>query len=181
MKPSYKPNYNNRPKHILEDDKFYFITARTVDSQWFLQPDKYKQILLKIIREKTQKFNFPLIAFVILQNHYHLILKVVDSLQIPKIMREINGASARAINKADLAIDRKIWWNYYDHVIRNENDFFKHLNYIHQNPIKHGFSKEFGGIFSSYNAWVEKKGKEYLDQAFEKYPIVDFKMLNDEF
>ena len=31
---------------------------------------------------------------------------------------------------------------YYDHIIRNENDFYKHLDYIHYNPIKHDYVKK---------------------------------------
>ena len=112
---------------------------------------------------------------------YHLILKITDANIIPKFIAELNGSSARAINQADDAIQRKIWWNYYDHVIRNEADFFKHLNYIHQNPIKHGLAKDFEYKFSSFESWVKKKGREYLDHAWEKYPIIDFKMANDEF
>ena len=134
-----------------------------------------------MFEEKTKKFGFPLIAYVILNNHYHLILKISCAETIPKFIGELNGASARTINKADDVTGRKIWWNYYDHIIRDEADFFKHLNYIHQNPIKHGLSKGIGYPFSSYNAWVQKKGKEYLDDAFARYPIVDFLTSNDEF
>jgi len=176
-----QPNFENRPKHLQQDNSFYFFTVRTINGQWFLQPNKYKLLLLDILEEKTKKFNLPLIAYVILNNHYHLILKIIDARKIPKFIGELNGASARAINKADDAINRKIWWNYYDHVIRNEADFLKHLNYIHQNPVKHGLTQKLEYQFSSYSAWVKKKGKEYLDDASEKYPIVDFTTSNDEF
>ena len=180
MRSNYKPKFTNRPKHFQQNDSFYFFTVRTLDGQWFLQPDLYKQILLDMIREKAAKFKFPLIAYAILQNHYHLILKIPDAQKIPKFIGELNGTSARTINQADSIIDRKIWWNYYDHVIRNESDFFKHLNYIHQNPIKHNVTKNFSYKFSSYDSWLKKKGKEYLDHSFEKYPIADFVMRGDE-
>lgn len=181
MKPIYKPDFSNRPQHIKQDNTFYFFTVRTIEGQWFLRPDKYKQILLDKIKEKSKKFNFSLIAYVILNNHYHLLVKIADSLSIPKFMAELNGASARELNKADGVISRKIWWNYYDHVIRDEVDFFKHLNYIHQNPIKHSLVSDFTYPFSSYSSWVNKKGKAYLDDAFTKYPIIDFKMKMDDF
>lgn len=182
MRPSkFKYKHTNRPKHIQQDNSFYFFTVRTIDGQWFLQPDNYKQILLDTIKDKTKKFKFPLIAYVILQNHYHLICNVSDARKISKFIGELNGASARAINIADSAINRKIWWNYYDHVIRNESDFFKHLNYIHQNPIKHDLAESFSYKFSSYGIWLKKKGKEYLDHSFEKYPIADFMMKGDDF
>jgi len=181
MRPNYKPKLTNRPKHIQQDNCYYFLTVRTIDGLWFLQPDKYKRILLEVIRDKIKKFELPLIAYVILQNHYHLITKFTDAGLIPKFIKELNGASARYINKADSAIDRKIWWNYYDHAIRDDADFYKHLNYIHQNPIKHGLSKDFDYQFSSYNAWVQRRGKDYLDHAFEQYPVINFVMKGDEY
>lgn len=174
MRKNYKPSLTNRPQHLLQNNSDYFLTVRVVDAQFILRPDKYKQILLHKIKEKTEKFGFGLTAYAILHNHYHLMIKVVDSGKLSKFMGELNGSSAREINKADGVLERKIWWNYYDHIIRGETDFFKHLNYIHQNPIKHGLSKSFEYQFSSYDGWVEKKGKEYLDHAFEKYPIIDF-------
>ena len=181
MRTDQKPNLENRPKHLLQDNSYYFFTVRTVERKWFLRPDEYKQILFDKIKEKTNKFEFPLIAYVILNNHYHIIVKVDDSNKITKFFTELNGASSRELNKADGVIARKVWWNYYDHIIRDEQDFFMHLNYIHQNPIKHEISKEFSYKFSSYDAWVKKKGKEYLDQSFEKYPIIDFAMYKDDF
>ena len=176
-----QPNFKNRPKHLKQNNSFYFFTVRTIEGQWYLRPDKYKKLLLNILKEKTKKFGFPLIAYAILNNHYHLIIKVTKTDQTAKYIGEINGASAHAINQADDVTGRKIWWNYYDHVIRDETDFFKHLNYLHQNPIKHGLSKTLTYPFSSYNIWVKKKGKEYLNDAFEKYPIVDFMTADDEF
>jgi len=174
MRPNYKPKFTNRPKHFQQNNSFYFFTVRTINGQWFLQPDAYKQILLKILQEKAKKFKYSLISYVILNNHYHLILEITNAKTIPKFIGEINGASARAINIADSVIERKIWWNYYDHVIRDEADFFKHLNYLHQNPVKHGVTKNFSYPFSSFGAWVRKRGREYLDDALAKYPVVDF-------
>lgn len=181
MRSNYKPNFQNRPPHKVRENGYYFITVRTIEGQWFLQPDQYKEILRDIIREKTKKFSYPLVAYSIMNNHYHLIIDVKVAGNLSKFMNEVNGASSRAINKADHVIDRKIWWNYFETPINSEKFFYNHLNYIHQNPIKHGLSKKFGYKFSSYSSWEQKKGKEYLDDCFSKYPIIDFKMLNDEF
>jgi len=176
-----RPNFTNRPKHISQDNSIYFITARTIDGMWFLKPDRYKQILFEKIKEKTSKFDSPLLAYVILNNHYHLIIKVEKANILPKFIKELNGASSLAINTAENVVGRKIWWNYFDHVIRDEADFYKHLNYIHQNPIKHGLSRNFDFKFSSYGSWLKKKGLEYLNQSFEKYPVVDFVVVGDEY
>jgi len=181
VKKNYKPNLENRPPHLKITAEYYFITCRTINGQWFLQPPKYKTLLFDTIHQKSQKFATPLLAYVILHNHYHLIIKPPNTGIVSKFIKEANGASARAINKADGVIDRKIWWNYFDSPIKTEPYFYKHLNYIHQNPVKHGVSNGFSYHFSSYDAWKDKKGKEFLDDSFSKYPIVDFVTAMDDY
>ncbi|MDO9269561.1 MAG: hypothetical protein Q7T96_10700 [Methylobacter sp.] len=40
---------------------------------------------------------------------------------------------------------KAVWQpRFYDHCIRNENDFHKHLDYIHYNPVKHGLASAPG-------------------------------------
>jgi hypothetical protein len=71
--------------------------------------------------------------------------------------------------------DIPFWYQYTDHVIRNDKDFYCHLNYIHQNCVKHGLSKKVSQYkFSSYNSWLREKGKLWIREVLEKYPIVDF-------
>lgn len=86
MRANYKPKFTNRPKHLKVDNSFYFFTIRAIEGQWFLKPDKYKQILLKVLKEKTKKFEYKLIAYAILNNHYHLILKIAGAKNIPKFI-----------------------------------------------------------------------------------------------
>jgi putative transposase len=39
-------------------------------------------------------------------------------------------------------LERGIWQQrYWEHQIRDECDFEKHVNYIHYNPVKHGYVK----------------------------------------
>lgn len=68
-----------------------------------------------------------------------------------------------------------IWYQYLDHIIRDDNDYFKRLNYIHQNPVKHNYvSKMTTYPWSSIHEWIKKRGKEFIIDCFRKYPIVDF-------
>ena len=53
--------------------------------------------------------------------------------------------------------ERKIWQSrYYDHVIRDENDLYRHLDYIHYNPIKHDYVKKVANYpYSSFEKFVK--------------------------
>ena len=78
------------------------------------------------------------------------------------------------------AQDRPIWYQYMDHIIRNEEDYFKHLNYIHQNPVKHGYVKKMTGYkWSSIHRWIKNRGKEFVVDCFRTYSIIDFQPIAD--
>ena len=169
-----KYNASNRPPHIITDSLYIFITVRTINGQWILKPERYKKILLDIIINKTKLLDIKLLAYAILHNHYHMMILVKNTTKLSKLMSLINGASSREINTIDGVVGRKIWWNYFDSAIGNEADFYRHLNYIHQNSIKHNITSCLRYDFSSYDEWLNKRGEEYLREAFQKYPIKDF-------
>jgi len=78
--------------------------------------------------------------------------------------------------------DFKVWYQYIDRIMRDENDYFIHLNYIHQNPVKHGFVKQMSKYeFSSIHSWIKSKGKEYTVDLFREFPIRDFSPNFDDF
>ena len=68
---------------------------------------------------------------------------------------------------------------YWEHTIRDENELNNHINYIHYNPVKHGYAKSVNDWeYSSFHKFV-KKGlydinwgsntdiKEIIDLDFE--------------
>ncbi|MGZ8219787.1 REP-associated tyrosine transposase [Methylomagnum sp.] len=52
--------------------------------------------------------------------------------------------------------ERGIWQcRYWEHAIRDERDYQKHLDYIHYNPVKHGFARAAKDWpYSTFNAYV---------------------------
>ena len=170
----------HRPPHYYFDQKIYFITARTINKEKFFNTKEKKNILKKIIKEAGDKFQITFYAWIILDNHYHLLLNISQGKLLSAFMKAINGKSAFLLNKIDKTEKRKIWFNYWDRCIRNEKDFWIRFNYIHHNSIKHGCVKEMKDHqFSSYNNWIEKEGIEWVNDVFEKYPIVDFTVNGD--
>jgi putative transposase len=48
-----------------------------------------------------------------------------------------NVSISRSRRKEGGVWQRRFW----DHVIRDETDFHRHLDYLHWNPVKHGYTK----------------------------------------
>ncbi|MDP2683602.1 MAG: transposase [bacterium] len=167
--------HKNRPPHLYFDNYYYFLTSRTLRRAKLFDTDKKKKILLDVIFRAIQKFNYDMVAWVVLSNHYHILLKVKNADQLPKLVGNIHTNSSRLLNINDNFPGRKIWWNYWDKCIRDDSDFWKHFNYIHHNPIKHGYANSMQEyLYSSYNSWIKKKGIEWMESCFRLYLIVDF-------
>jgi putative transposase len=53
--------------------------------------------------------------------------------------------------------ERGVWQRrFWEHVIRDEDDFNRHVDYIHINPVKHGYVKRAADWqFSSFHRYVK--------------------------
>jgi len=54
--------------------------------------------------------------------------------------------------------ERGIWQRrFWEHVIRDETDHINHIDYIHYNPVKHGWVTQVSDWqYSSFHRFVEK-------------------------
>ena len=100
-----------------------------------------------------------------MQNHLHLILKLKNIKEYPKIIYSIKFYFSHRLNKNNKISESKlkkgekgIWQRrYWEHTIRDINDLYKHLDYIHYNPIKHDYTnKAKDWEFSSFNKFVKQ-------------------------
>ncbi len=105
-----------------------------------------------------------MIAYFVADNHYHLLMNSEDSAdKLSKIIADIHRFTAISINKMDNQIGRQVWYQYWDTVITSENSFYARFNYIHYNPVKHGYVKNSEDyIFCSYKDYFEKDENEML-------------------
>ncbi|MBU0597737.1 transposase [Patescibacteria group bacterium] len=163
------------PPHIYLDNTIYFITARTRDKWKYFNTDRRKLLINNILKSVIKQYDLQLYAWVILANHYHLLIKIKSNNQLIRFIKSFHGQSAISLNKIDKIPGRKIWVNYWDHCIRDEKDFWRHFNYIHHNPVKHKCVTLINDYkFSSYREYLEKNGEEWLGSCFRLYPIIDF-------
>jgi putative transposase len=110
-----------------------------------------------------------------MDSHYHILLKIEKGRNIPDFVKGVNGKSAYLLNNIEKLPERMVWYNYWDVCIREAEDFWKRFNYIHHNPVKHGYSERMEDYeYSSYKKWLESKGDEWMKDVLERYPVIDF-------
>ena len=84
---------------------------------------------------------FEIDAMVILPDHLHCLWRLPDGDgDYSGRWREIKKAASRAIAPfSNVRNERAVWQRrFWEHAIRDETDWRKHLDYIHYNPVKHG-------------------------------------------
>ncbi|MGQ9463899.1 MAG: REP-associated tyrosine transposase [Candidatus Fervidibacter sp.] len=81
---------------------------------------------------------FPLLAFVIMLNHVHVLGILTTSEPLGKVFGRWKNWSAREANRV-LQREGKFWQSaFYDHAVRNDEDLFSIAAYIEANPIRAG-------------------------------------------
>jgi putative transposase len=59
--------------------------------------------------------------------------------------------------------------------MRSEAHYYTTLNYIHNNPVKHGHvAKWTDWPFSSVHEYLALKGREWLVNAWQAYPVLNY-------
>jgi len=156
------------------------ITSAVYDGRRLFRPEGHKELVRDQLRASMAKSRFTLAAWVILDNHSHILVKSKVGAELNRFIGRWHGRTSFDINGLDGARGRQVWHNFWDTCIRSEVDYWTRFNYIHYNPIKHGYVKQCEDWpFSSYRHYLEHKGKMWLMDAFERYPVIDFTDPND--
>ena len=175
-------NKNHHPPHIFLDNTYYIVTAGIFKNQPVLKPIKHKDLFQDLLLELSEVFSINLDAWVILDNHYHILFECAKGNKIPDFIRRLHGRTSFEFNKADNSRGRQVWHNYWDTSIRDEKDYWIRFNYVHHNPVKHGYVKKMEKwIHSSCRFYLEKKGELWMDDVVRSYPIIDFSSTADDF
>ncbi|MEW6352849.1 MAG: transposase [Pseudomonadota bacterium] len=124
----------------------YFFTVNLAERSRTLLFD-YVDVLRAVIQEVKRRHPFHIDAIVILSDHLHALWTLpADDRDYPTRWTLIKAGFSRHIapneqrNASRLSKgDRGVWQRrYWEHLIRDEQDYARHVDYIHYNPVKHG-------------------------------------------
>ena len=127
-------------------DGIYFLTICTEDRKPLLSQivgaDAHigPQVKLTPIGRTVEHYllRIPgLAAYVIMPNHIHLLLRLDSGSMRESSPTSVSSAARSFKTLATKAVGHSIWQSgFYDHIIRDEQDYDRHLQYIAENPAK---------------------------------------------
>ncbi|WP_407165471.1 REP-associated tyrosine transposase [Bradyrhizobium sp. ORS 111] len=142
----------------------FFFTVNLEDRRLRLLTEHVDQ-LRAAFRETRGRHPFTVEAIVILPDHLHTVWSLPErDADYATRWRQIKSRFSRGIPRDEVISDsraakgeRGIWQRrYWEHTIRDENDFSRHVDYVHINPLKHGLVKRVKDWpYSSFHRMVK--------------------------
>jgi len=151
------------------ENSYIFITIVTYKRNPILINNM--EILKSSYKKVRDKFCFEVFGIVVLPDHIHMIIKPEITKEYPVIIKSIKSDFSRNIDEKQIEKVRKylteskikkkekgVWQRrYWEYTIRNEEDLYKHLDYIHWNPVKHGYVENVRDWkYSSFHKYVKQ-------------------------
>jgi putative transposase len=175
------PNY----RRALHEGGIYFFTVNLLQRKDNDLLVRHINHLRDAIKQVRQKYPFKIHAFVVLPDHLHCVIELpLGDSNFAIRWRRIKSIFSKSIPRfEDLSItrlqrgERGIWQRrFWEHLIRDEDDYNAHIDYIHINPLKHGLVNRLcdwpystfhalveRGVYPKYWAGGEEEVIEYVD------------------
>lgn len=147
----------------------YFFTVVTYRRQEFLCDDSVRSALHDAIQETRTVYPFSIDGWVLLPDHLHCIWTLpADDGDFGKRWAMIKGfvtkrCSPLLYHDAWMTDSKRrrnestVWQRrFWEHMIRDERDYMRHMDYLHYNPVKHGLVKCVKNWpFSTFHRYVK--------------------------
>ncbi len=142
---------NMTQRHKIQNGALMHVTTNTYNDEMYFSHDPYAHEAVEHLYCVKKRMPFNLYGFVIMPDHIHLLLKVIEPNEISKIIMMYKMGLSFQIGISPL-------WQKRFHLTLPDN-YFQTLNYIHNNPVK----AELCEKPSEYN-WSSASGKWKLDK-----------------
>ncbi|NLC39460.1 MAG: helix-turn-helix domain-containing protein [Clostridiaceae bacterium] len=119
----------------------YHIFQRGNNKEYIFSEDKDKLSFLNLLEDHTKKEVFELLGYVIMNNHYHLIIRLKE-VPMQHFMHSIMSKYARAYNKRSKRSGHVFEGRYNSIPVKDKHHLQDLLRYVHQNPVRAGICEQ---------------------------------------
>jgi putative transposase len=144
------PNY----RRSFRPGGTFFFTVVTRDRQPIHCTDRARPLLRRAIHLCRERWPFDVDGFILMPDHLHSMWTLPEddtdySRRLAWIKREFTSSWLAAGGEEAIPLNghfhqrrRGVWQpRFWEHTIRDEDDRNRHLDYMHYNPVKHGYAE----------------------------------------
>jgi putative transposase len=178
-----KTCWPHAPDHRLDAGGTFFVTVSTYQRQHHFQGKARLAVLHRGLLKVAVDFGWRLEAWAVFSNHYHFIGHSPTDAETAENLSQMLGLlhekTAKWINKLDKAPARKVWHNYRETRLTYEKSYLARLNYVHQNPVKHGLVPVANQYPWCSAGWFERTATPSQIKTIYRFKTDQMKMPDD--
>ena len=146
-----------RPLRIEYENAFYHITSRGNEKGEIFKEDSDYKEFINILENEITKFNVDIHSFVLMKNHYHLLIQT-NKANLSNFMHNLNTTYTIYFNNKYRRIGHLFQGRYKSIVCDKESYLLELARYIHLNPVRANIvNKVIEYPYSSFNSFLNDK------------------------
>ncbi|MEZ5424666.1 MAG: transposase [Pyrinomonadaceae bacterium] len=113
----------------------HFVTIVTRHRRKYFNDKRLAELVEETLLNLRRKYDFNLYSYCLMPDHFHALVGIgASGLTLGRICGDFKSLSTREFWRF---YEGKLWQRqFFNHVIRNERDFFETVKYIRLNPVK---------------------------------------------
>lgn len=148
-----------RQWRIEYENALYHILSRGNEQRTIVKDDNDRDRFLEVLGRMCDRFGIELYAYVVMDNHYHLLLRT-PSANLSKSMQWFAGTYTRYFNIQHGRSGHLFQGRFKSFLIENDTYLLQLSYYIHRNPLRAGIVKRLADYrWSSYGAYAYNRKK----------------------
>ena len=114
-------------------------------------------------------------AWCVLPNHYHALVEAPDIKRLLHELGLLHGRISHAWNGDEQTRGRRVFFRVVERAMRSDRHYWVTLNYIHHNPVRHGYAEHWTDWrWSSATQYLAQTGLEEAKRIWRTYPVSDY-------
>ena len=156
----HRPAWPHAPLHQLSVRGTYFVTASTYLKAHHFGRRERLRVLHRGLLTVARNFGWQLEAWAVFSNHYHFVghspADAPAATNLSDMLSVLHVKTSGWINKLGRAPARQVWFNFRETRLTFEKSYLARLNYVHQNPVRHGLVPVANQYPWCSAAWFER-------------------------
>jgi REP element-mobilizing transposase RayT len=154
-----------------ESPGYHHVVTRGNNKRTIYLDDRDRLYFCMSVTRIAQKYGWTILAYCLMDNHYHLLISVGDK-GLSAGMCELNSGYAQMFNAWHGRVNNLFGKRYWNRRIKTEASLWNVVRYIVQNPRRAGVSTTLDGYrWSSYSATI---GLAASDLALARDEVLRF-------
>jgi putative transposase len=124
-----------------QEIRTFFVTAITWQRRPIFRAEPLAHLFVETLYRYRDQRRFLLHEFVLMPDHFHLLLTLAFDVSLEKALQLIKGGFSFRV-KREMKSNIEIWQEgYTEHRVLDSNDYQRHAIYIQNNPVRKGLTE----------------------------------------